>query len=149
MLASALLTACALEPARAPEAPDPASRPERSEKTAKPRPDSGCSVAELSATARDVLTGLATYYSDSLAGNSTASGEPYDPDRLTAAHRSLPFGTRVRVRRADTRSPPVCVTVNDRGPFSGKSRIIDLSRRGAEALRIIRLGVAPVQVDVL
>jgi rare lipoprotein A len=113
------------------------------------RADSGCSAAELSATARQKLLGLATYYSDSLAGNSTASGEPYDPDRLTAAHRSLPFGTRVRVRRADTRSPPVCVTVNDRGPFSGKNRIIDLSRRGAEALLIIRLGVAPVQVDVL
>jgi rare lipoprotein A len=110
----------------------------------------GCSDEELRQEARFVQRGLATFYHDSLTGNATASGAPYDPERLSAAHRTLPFGTRVRVTRTDVSAAAVlCVTVNDRGPFGGKGRIIDVSRRAAERLKMIGKGVVPVRVDVL
>jgi len=83
----------------------------------------------------------ASYYADSLAGNSTASGEPYDPKKLTAAHRTLPFGTRLRVTREG--HGEVLVTVNDRGPFID-GRIIDLSRAAAEKIDMITAGIADV-----
>ncbi|MCC7536756.1 MAG: septal ring lytic transglycosylase RlpA family protein [Deltaproteobacteria bacterium] len=92
--------------------------------------------------------GDATWYSDSLAGGPTASGERYSPRALTAAHRRLPLGTWVRVTRRDT-GATVVVRVNDRGPFGSARRIIDLSRRAAEELRMIRRGVAPVRLEVL
>ena len=108
----------------------------------------GCSDEDLARRPRQVLRGLASYYADSLAGNPTASGAPYDPGRFSAAHRTLPFGTRLRITRTDAKGPPVCVTVNDRGPFSGRRRIVDLSRRAAERLDMIAEGVVPVRVDV-
>ncbi len=85
--------------------------------------------------------GKASYYHDSLAGNATASGEPYDPAALTAAHRTLPFGSVVDVVRADGRW--VRVRINDRGPFR-RGRVIDLSRRAAEHVDLIQAGVADV-----
>jgi rare lipoprotein A len=90
--------------------------------------------------------GRASYYADRLAGHSTATGEPYDPRALTAAHRTLPLGTFVDVARADGRH--VVVRVNDRGPFS-HGRIIDLSRRAAADLGMIRDGTADVVLRVL
>jgi len=94
-----------------------------------------------------VLRGEASYYHDSLHGNPTASGEPYDRAGLTAAHRTLPFGTRVRVRNlANGRT--VVVRINDRGPFV-EGRIVDLSRRAAEDLGMVQAGVIPVQVEIL
>jgi len=98
--------------------------------------------------ATSTLTGRASYYSDSLAGNSTASGEPYDPRAMTAASRDLPFGTRVRVTRVDT-GATVEVRVNDRGPFGDRSRILDLSRAAAEQLGMIRAGVVDVRAEIL
>lgn len=92
--------------------------------------------------------GLASYYSDSLAGGTTASGERYDPDALTAAHRTLPLGTRVLVRRTD-RDRAVEVRINDRGPYASARRVIDLSRAAATALDMLRVGVAPVEVRVI
>ena len=83
----------------------------------------------------------ASYYADSLAGNATASGVPYEPNKLTAAHRTLPFGTRVRVVREGRGD--VTVTINDRGPFI-EGRIIDLSRAAAEKVDLIIDGVADV-----
>jgi rare lipoprotein A (peptidoglycan hydrolase) len=109
----------------------------------------GCSDEDRDRSARQVLRGFASYYANSLAGNPTASGAPYEPRLYTAAHRTLPFGTRLRVTRTDTNQAPVCVTVNDRGPFAGRRRIVDLSRRAAEALEMIGEGVVPVRVDVL
>ncbi|MCU0675531.1 MAG: septal ring lytic transglycosylase RlpA family protein [Myxococcota bacterium] len=100
----------------------------------------------------DVREGRASYYSDRLAGRSTASGEPYQPTELTAASRDLPFGTRVRVHRldADGRSvASVVVRVNDRGPFRDHARILDLSRAAAEALDMIRAGVVSIRAEVL
>jgi rare lipoprotein A len=91
--------------------------------------------------------GAASYYSDSLAGETTANGESYDPGEMTAAHRSLPFGTRVSVRRIDN-DRSVVVRINDRGPFVG-GRIIDLSRAAATALQMLRAGVARVELEVL
>ncbi len=91
-------------------------------------------------------TGEASYYSDKFRGRKTASGQRYDPRLLTGAHRTLPFGTAVRVTRLeDGRS--VVVRVNDRGPFR-RSRIIDLSRAAAERLDMIRAGTARVRLEL-
>lgn len=95
-----------------------------------------------------VLRGEASYYSDALAGRSTASGEPYDPQMPTAAHRTLPFGTVLRVARADG-GPVVYVRVNDRGPFGHSARILDLSRAAAAKLDILRFGVVSVRAEVV
>lgn len=101
-----------------------------------------------SATAITTFDGRASYYADSLAGNPTASGEPYDPTARTAASRTLPFGTVLRVTREDTNTS-VIVLVNDRGPFGDRSRVLDLSRSAAEALDMIRAGVVDVRVEIL
>lgn len=90
--------------------------------------------------------GRASYYSDKLAGRKTANGERYDPGALTAAHRTLPFGTVVIVRRTDGRS--VRVRINDRGPFGDSGRVIDLSRRAAEELDMLRAGVVDVTLTL-
>ncbi|WKN41552.1 septal ring lytic transglycosylase RlpA family protein [Tunicatimonas pelagia] len=91
--------------------------------------------------------GKASYYANSLAGNRTASGEVYHPDSLTAAHRHLPFGTKVQVINPATKQE-VTVTINDRGPYHA-SRIIDLSRAAAQQIGIIQAGVAPVTVKAI
>lgn len=110
---------------------------------------SGCgSNVAVAAERDDVLRGLATYYHDSLAGNTTANGETYRPEHLTAASRTLPFGTTVRVTRIDN-AKSVEVRINDRGPFSHDERIIDLSRAAAERLDMLRAGVVEVRVQVL
>ncbi len=95
-----------------------------------------------------VFRGEATYYSNKLAGRSTASGQPYDPKKLTAAHKTLPFGSQLRVINERT-GASVVVRVNDRGPFGPASRVIDVSYAAAERLGMIRAGVIPVRVEVL
>lgn len=95
-----------------------------------------------------VARGEASYYADSLAGNATASGEPYRPEAFTAAHRELLFGTEVEVTRSDTGSR-VVVRINDRGPFGDEGRIIDLSRAAAERLDMTRAGVVPVELRIV
>ncbi len=107
----------------------------------------GCGGAPR-AGAAEVRTGRASYDADSLAGNATASGEPYDPSALTAASRDLPFGTRVRVTRVDT-GASVVVRINDRGPSRDRVRILDLSRAAAERLDMIRAGVIEVRAEIL
>jgi len=97
-------------------------------------------------TVMDVQEGEASYYADSLDGNKTASGEPYDKDALTAAHRSLPFGTKVKVTYLET-GKSVEVVINDRGPHA-KGRIIDLSRAAAQALGLIEDGHGKVKLEV-
>lgn len=87
---------------------------------------------------------LASFYGH---GSETASGEKFDPHELTAAHRTLPFGTRLRVTNlANGRS--VMVRVNDRGPFV-RGRTVDVSSSAAEALKMTERGVANVKVDVV
>ena len=77
----------------------------------------------------------------------TATGERFDPSGMTAAHRTLPFGTRVRVTRVDTGNS-VVVRINDRGPFK-PGRVIDLSEGAAENLGITGVGLAEVRLEVL
>lgn len=103
------------------------------------------------ATAPDVSadqSGNATWYGAAFAGKKTASGERFDPTKYTAAHRKLPFGTWVEVRRADT-GRTVRVRINDRGPFGDDRRIIDLSRKAAEDLDLVRAGVTRVELRVV
>ncbi len=90
----------------------------------------------LKATAEEARVGLASFY----------SAVPRPLDLMTAAHRSLPFGTWVRVTRIDT-GKHVDVRINDRGPFIN-GRIIDISRRAAEQLGMIDAGIARVKVEV-
>lgn len=102
----------------------------------------------LSACAhRQVQTGQASWYGPGFAGNPTASGERFRPYRRTAAHKTLPFGTVVRVTRTDT-GQRVRVVINDRGPYVD-GRIIDLSRRAARRIDMLDAGVAPVEVKVV
>lgn len=89
-------------------------------------------------------TGKASYYAQSLRGKPTASGAPYHPGRRTAAHRTLPFGTKVRVKNMET-GRSVTVRINDRGPFVA-GRIIDLSRKAARKTGLLKSGVATVQL---
>lgn len=94
-----------------------------------------------------ISTGQATRYSSKLAGRKTACGQRYDPKLLTAAHRTLPLGSIVRVTNLRN-GREVVVRINDRGPF-GKGKIIDLSYEGASRLKMIRQGVVKVQVEVV
>jgi rare lipoprotein A len=105
--------------------------------------------AANSAFAHETATqeGVASFYSDRFQGATTASGEPFDQQALTAAHPSLPFGTKVLVTRPDT-GQEVEVLINDRGPFV-QGRIIDLSKRAAVKLGMLRRGTAPVMVTLL
>lgn len=89
--------------------------------------------------------GIASYYGDHLIGRPTANGETYDPRKATAAHPTLPFGTRLRVRKASGGATSV-VRVNDRGPFVD-GRIIDVSRVVARELGFIRAGLAEVCIE--
>ena len=92
--------------------------------------------------------GMATFYGSEQQGTKTASGERFDKRQLTAAHRTLPFGTRVRV--TNTRNGrSVEVRINDRGPYGSRGRIIDLSEAAARRLDMIDAGVVPVTVEVL
>lgn len=91
--------------------------------------------------------GRASFYGDRFQGRTTASGEAFDQRALTAAHRSLPFGTKVLVTRQDT-GESVEVEINDRGPFV-KGRIIDLSKGAARELGMLNRGVAPVRLTYL
>jgi rare lipoprotein A len=101
------------------------------------------------ADARDeVQVGYATWYGAAFAGRKTASGERFDPHQLTAAHRTLPFGTWVEVRRVDT-GDAVRVRITDRGPFGHEDRIIDLSRAAAERIGLLKAGVARVELRVV
>lgn len=94
-----------------------------------------------------VQLGMASWYGGKHHGGPTASGETFDKNAMTAAHRTLKMGTRVRVtRKKNNRS--VVVRINDRGPYS-KGRIIDLSEAAARQLDMIDDGIAQVRVEVL
>ena len=88
--------------------------------------------------------GVASFYSDE---QETANGETFDPNKLTAAHPTLPFGTRLRVTNVST-GRSVTVRVNDRGPFV-PGRIVDVSYSAAQSLGIVDRGIAKVKLDVV
>jgi rare lipoprotein A len=94
-----------------------------------------------------VQTGKASFYADKFEGVQTASGEKYRHNKLTGAHKTLPFGTKVRVTNmANNRS--VEVTINDRGPYV-EGRIIDVSKSAAETLGFVNQGLAEVKLEVI
>jgi peptidoglycan lytic transglycosylase len=91
--------------------------------------------------------GKASWYGKKFHGRKTASGERYNMYQLTAAHKTLPFGTKVKVTNMDN-GKSVVVRINDRGPFV-KGRIIDLSRAAAKKVDMINAGVAFVKVEII
>jgi rare lipoprotein A len=94
-----------------------------------------------------VQSGKASFYADKFEGAPTASGEKYKHNKMTAAHKTLPFGTKIKVTNV-TNKKSVEVTVNDRGPWV-ENRIVDLSKAAAEKLDFINQGVADVEVEVI
>jgi rare lipoprotein A len=94
-----------------------------------------------------VQTGKASFYADKFDGSPTASGEKYRKSKFTAAHKTLPFGTRIRVTNLSN-NETVEVVVNDRGPYV-ENRVVDLSRAAAEKLGFVNQGLADVRLEVL
>jgi rare lipoprotein A len=91
--------------------------------------------------------GFASFYNDKFEGKITASGQVYDQRKLTAAHRTLPFNTRIRVTNLKNKRA-IIVIVNDRGPFA-KDRILDLSKAAAIKLGFIKNGVTKISLEIL
>ncbi len=96
---------------------------------------------------QQILHGTASWYGPGFHGKKTASGEIYDQTKFTAAHKTLPLGSKARVTNMDNGST-VEVEINDRGPFV-EGRIIDLSRAAARALGLVESGTAPVRVELI
>ena len=137
-----------------PAAPDPATRPHGEAidiDTLTPRRDArpnltGDTVGTGTAT-RTIGRGTASFYGRELAGRPTASGERFNPGALTAAHRTLPFGSMVRVTNISN-GDSVIVRINDRGPFS-HGRVIDVSHAAAREIGLHRSGTARVKLALL
>lgn len=96
---------------------------------------------------RTIDGGVASYYGNELAGNRTANGERFNPSELTAAHRTLAFGSKVRVTNT-ANGQSVIVRVNDRGPFA-RGRVIDISHAAAKKIGMHRTGTAKVKLALL
>ena len=111
--------------------------------TSRPKPAAGVPPPPPGVTVEE---GLASWYGEPYHGRPTASGPRYDMWQMTAAHRTLPFGTKVHVVNLDN-GRTADVTINDRGPFV-EGRILDLSRAAAEALDAVGPGVVPVRLEV-
>ncbi|WP_193367590.1 septal ring lytic transglycosylase RlpA family protein [Pelagibius marinus] len=146
-LLSLLLAAGCASPA---DSHDSEIRPARKPATdlaALPAPDHDPRGDATGETVVESYVGLASWYGPGFHGRRTASGKRFDMAALTAAHRSLPFGSRVRVTNlANGRS--VIVRINDRGPYV-KPRIIDLSRAAARELDFLEDGITRVRIDLL
>lgn len=148
-----LLTGCSTSPfatARPDASMAPAGEPAAPPAAAAPVDESDASANSQNPPAgaelKELERGQASWYGPRFQGRRTASGERYDQHALTAAHKTLPFGTLVRVRSLVT-GKEVEVRVNDRGPFV-RGRVIDVSRAAAEALGMMTLGVKPVALLV-
>lgn len=159
-LISALLLACSSNPAKPTPVPKPviseaekATVAETTEEAAEPEvqpepaPEAEPIVEESQERGSFIAEGNASFYGGKFHGRKTASGAIFNKHAMTAAHRNLPFGTRVRVTHVHN-GRSVVVTINDRGPFI-KSRIIDVSRAAAEQLGMVQQGVARVRIERL
>ena len=145
-LSAYLIVACAGAMPWVAHAASPSSG-ESSDATEKPKPSKARAKAKAKGDGSTQRHGLASYYSKHLAGHKTSSGEPYDPKAMTAAHRSLPMGTRLKVVNPKN-DKSVVVTVNDRGPVP-KNRMIDLSHAAAKELGMTKSGVTKVETEVV
>jgi rare lipoprotein A len=117
----------------------------RVESKSQPQPQPGPGPAP--ARARESFTGVASYYGPGFQGKKTASGERFDMHAMTAAHKTLPFGTMLRVTSLDN-GKSVTVRVNDRGPFT-RGRVLDLSKGAAQTIGMIQTGTAKVRCEVM
>ena len=106
-----------------------------------------CTLVAGCASSGSKTDGIASYYADKYQGRKTANGEIFDVGKMTAAHKTLPFGTRVRVTNL-VNGKSVVVRVNDRGPFVA-GRVIDLSPAAARKLDMIRAGIVRVKLEIL
>ncbi|HEX8535654.1 MAG TPA: septal ring lytic transglycosylase RlpA family protein [Allosphingosinicella sp.] len=104
-------------------------------------------VEEEASEGKQIGSGEASYYGNELAGNRTASGERFNPRALTAAHRTLPLGSKIRVTNT-ANGKSVVVRINDRGPFV-KSRLIDISYAAAQQINMVRSGKARVKLALI
>lgn len=107
----------------------------------------GCVATPSPEAASSFQSGKASWYGPGFHGRRTASGESYNMNGYSAAHRSYPFGTRLCVHNLNN-DRKVAVRVNDRGPFV-RGRVVDVSRGAAQSLGMIRSGTAPVKVSVI
>lgn len=130
-------------PAEAPAAPAPVAEPAAQPAFAAPAE----AVVEAEPQPEHLGEGEASFYGYELAGNRTASGERFNPKALTAAHRTLPLGTKLRVTNK-TNGKSVIVRINDRGPFV-KRRLIDVSLAAAQQINMVRAGKAAVSLELL
>ena len=114
-----------------------------------PETDEAPPLAKIPAPSQPTLveTGLGSWYGRRFHGKLTASGEVFNQEKFTAAHRTLPWGSRVKVTNL-ANGKSVEVRINDRGPF-GKGRIIDVSRAAAKALGMVGSGITAVRVESL
>src|SRR5882757_4499315 len=106
-----------------------------------------CIIFSAGFATAQTQTGKASFYADKFEGRMTASGEKYKHARLTAAHKTLPFGTKVKVTNI-ANNQSVLVVINDRGPYA-EGRIIDLSKTAAEKLGFVSKGLADVAIEVV
>jgi len=111
-------------------------------------PDQQKATKQASSPAPKAETGTAVFYSDKLVGRPLTSGEKYDKNALTAAHRTLPLGTKVKVTNLKNNKSAV-VRINDRGPHGPKTEIIDLSGKAAQELDMVKDGRAKVKLEVV
>ncbi len=91
--------------------------------------------------------GIASYYSDVFQGRKTASGSVYDRNKLTGAHKTIPFGTKVKITDLKN-NKSVIVTITDRGPYS-KKRMVDLSYAAAKEIDLITPGISKVKLEII
>lgn len=113
----------------------------------KPYTVAGTTYYPLESAKGFTETGVASWYGGKFHGRKTASGEKYNQNKMTAAHKTLPFGTKVRVKNLENGKTAV-VRINDRGPFK-KGRVIDLSKAAAKKLDITKTGTAKVRIKVM
>ena len=101
----------------------------------------------LESTAHEISTGVVSWYGGKFHGRKTASGEKYDKHELTAAHKSLPFGTKVKVTNVNN-GKSVVVRINDRGPYVN-GRVIDLSTAAFSSIESVNTGVTSVKIEII
>jgi len=143
-----LVAGCASQKALRATAPPPESTSRTTTRTPEPTPTpEPAEKPKAKAKKGKTEKGLASWYGEPYHGRRTASGEIYDMHEMTAAHRTLEFGTRVKVTRRDT-GAAVKVRITDRGPFI-KGRIVDLSYAAAKKIGLDIDGVAPVKVTII